>query len=183
MAVWIRYRCCYAEFSAFIRTAVSIPVRPAPPAAASVASQPYQIQQAPDAQFRAHGRPHAGQSPPGRGQPRQWQADAPHGAQIEQRGHRCAACTLKYAAGHDGRAVHSLGKGLNTQDAGAQGDDVAVRRQCRHHLRGEGVQQPAGGDHDNDTQQYRDPAQASGHAAASAPTLCPTSMAAALWMP
>lgn len=36
MAVWIRYRCCYAEFSAFIRTAVSIPARPAPPAAASV---------------------------------------------------------------------------------------------------------------------------------------------------
>ena len=50
---------------------------------------------------------------------------------------------------------------------GAQGDDVAVRRQYRHHLRGEGVQQSAGDDHDNDTQQYRDPAQASGHAAAS----------------
>ena len=137
------------------------------------ASQPYQIQQAPDAQFRAHGRPHAGQSPPGRGQPRQWQADAPHGAQIEQRGHQCAACTLKYAAGHDGRAVHSLGKGLNTQDAGAQGIICGAKAYSSPPVTtmttipSSTVTQP------RRLAMRRRPA----------PTLCPTSMAAALWMP
>ena len=45
--------------------------------------QPDQIEDTPDAQLQAHGRPYAGQSPAGRGQPCQRDPDAPHGSQIE----------------------------------------------------------------------------------------------------
>ena len=102
----------------------------------ALADQPRQIEYTPDTQLQAHGCPYAGQPPAGCGQPCQRYTDPPHSSQIEKRGHQCAANALKHAAGHDGRAEQRLSKSLNAQNASAQGDDVRVRRQYCHHLRG-----------------------------------------------
>ena len=83
-------------------------------------------QQAPDAQFAAHGTPNAHQAQPGSQQERQRQPDAPHTDYVQHKTGGAVARTLHGTAGHDGSAEHGLGPGFDAQNLSTQSDDSRI---------------------------------------------------------